>query len=43
MYVAYERRKKNNHIRSKHKTKVHPSRQHFISLHGQRTEDNLTA
>ena len=43
MYVAYERRKKNNDIRLKHKTKVPPSRQHFISLRGKWTEHNLTA
>ena len=42
MYVVYERRKMNNHIRLKHNTKPHPSRHHFISLCGQQTEDNLT-
>ena len=43
MYVEYKRRKMNDHILLKHNTKVHPSRHHFISLRGQRTEDNLTA
>ena len=43
MYVTYERRKNNNDIHLKHNTKVPPSRQHFILLHGQRTEHNLTA
>ena len=43
MYVAYERRKKNNDIHLKHKTKVLPSRQHFIPLRRQWTEHNLTA
>ena len=42
MYVAYERRKMNNHVRLKHNTKVHPSRLHFILLLGQQTEYNLT-
>ena len=43
MYVAYERRKRNNHVSLKQNTQVHPSRHNFISLRGQWTEDNLTA
>ena len=43
MYVAYERRKRNNDFSLKHNTQVHPSRHNFILLCGQQTEDNLTA
>ena len=43
MYVVYERRKRNNDVSLKHNTQVSPSRHNFISLRGQRTEDNLTA
>ena len=44
MYVAYDRRKTNNHVRLKHNTiKFTPPEHHFISLRWQRTEDNLKA